>query len=164
MDIEKSNTIISISVVLIQTLVLIALAVPCAQFFLNQKSANKAFLMYRSGILKPANLRLKNELIRHRLFLCRSLSLNLKNLSSKNHKLSFLGTTSNILPPMPTPLKGKPIKFEKKKVDGIPLYLATISLKDPETFITLALPHDAKRPIVPGKHTVLRPLTPLLKD
>ncbi len=46
------------------------------------------------------------------------------------------------VPPKPLPLRGKPVTFEKLEVLGIPMYRATINLKDPEVFITLSLPHD----------------------
>lgn len=41
--------------------------------------------------------------------------------------------------------KGKPIKFEKKKVNGIPLYLCTIDLNDPDAFLVIRLPKDSQQ-------------------
>lgn len=38
---------------------------------------------------------------------------------------------------------GKPIKFEKTKVKGIPLYKVVINLDDPQTIITVGLPNGA---------------------
>lgn len=48
----------------------------------------------------------------------------------------------NFLPARPQPLQGKPVLFEKKTVAGIPLYQATIDLKDPQMFISISLPHN----------------------
>ena len=39
--------------------------------------------------------------------------------------------------------KPQPVKFEKRTVNGVPLYLATIDLQDPQQYIEIALPHDA---------------------
>jgi len=40
---------------------------------------------------------------------------------------------------------GKPLRFEKMKIQGIPLYKTTIDLDDPETFITVDLANNAKQ-------------------
>lgn len=51
--------------------------------------------------------------------------------------------------PKPTKAKAKikakrnPVKFEKKKIDGIPFYLTTIDLTDEATYLSLLLPNDA---------------------
>ncbi|MCA9804046.1 MAG: phosphodiester glycosidase family protein [Cyanobacteria bacterium HKST-UBA02] len=47
------------------------------------------------------------------------------------------------LPPLPEPLKGKPVIFQKGETSGVPYYIARVSLKDPETFMTIGLPHGA---------------------
>lgn len=39
---------------------------------------------------------------------------------------------------------GKPIKFEKRKLQGVPFYQLTIDLNDPETYIAVRLPKNAK--------------------
>jgi hypothetical protein len=43
------------------------------------------------------------------------------------------------------PKGGKPIKFEKTKIKGIPLYKVVIDLDDPQTIITIALPHGVQK-------------------
>lgn len=40
---------------------------------------------------------------------------------------------------------GKPLRFEKTKINVIPLYKTTIDLNDPETFITVDLANNARR-------------------
>jgi len=39
--------------------------------------------------------------------------------------------------------RSNPVKFEKKKIDGVPLYLTTVDLKDYDTYISVLLPHNA---------------------
>jgi hypothetical protein len=38
---------------------------------------------------------------------------------------------------------GKPVRFEKKKIKGVPFYLVTVDLTDPSAFLQIALPKDA---------------------
>lgn len=39
---------------------------------------------------------------------------------------------------------GKPVKFEKRKLQGVPFYQVTVDLNDPETYIAVRLPKNAK--------------------
>ncbi|HEY9789351.1 MAG TPA: phosphodiester glycosidase family protein [Candidatus Obscuribacterales bacterium] len=41
--------------------------------------------------------------------------------------------------------RGKPIQITKKKIKGVPLYLVTIDLQDPESFIVIRLPRDSQQ-------------------
>lgn len=41
--------------------------------------------------------------------------------------------------------KGKPIKFEKRTVNGVPFYQVTVDLKDPETFMVIRLPKKSEQ-------------------
>lgn len=52
------------------------------------------------------------------------------------------------IPPASSPnkkIRGRrnPVKFEKKKIDGIPLYQTTVDLKDYDTYLSVLLPHNA---------------------
>lgn len=53
-------------------------------------------------------------------------------------------------PPLPKQTKrrtgkGKPVQFEKRKVKGVPCYITTVNLNDPETFLVLRLPNRATK-------------------
>ena len=53
-------------------------------------------------------------------------------------------------PPLPKAVKirkghGKPIEFCKRKLNGVGFYQATIDLKDPDSYLVIRLPHDAKQ-------------------
>ncbi|HEY9714718.1 MAG TPA: phosphodiester glycosidase family protein [Chroococcales cyanobacterium] len=50
------------------------------------------------------------------------------------------------LPPNPKSTahgKGKPVKFEKRKLKGVPFYQTTIDLADPDTYLSVGLAKDA---------------------
>lgn len=47
------------------------------------------------------------------------------------------------IPPELPPRKGKPLKFVKATLKGVPFYQATIDLKDPETFLSIQLANNA---------------------
>ena len=143
MDIEKSNRIISIIVASIQTTLVIAVALLCARFFLEADKRKQFFPYIAQWHLEAGKLELKTY-PPPPLFMPKPKSQPEKDIHHDDVAQDYLAPPLTFLPPKPEPLKGSPIRFEKKSVDGIPLYLATVSLKDPETFITLALPHDAK--------------------
>lgn len=42
----------------------------------------------------------------------------------------------------PKPKVSKPVQFAKRKRDGITFYVTTVDMTDPETFISILLPHD----------------------
>jgi len=46
-------------------------------------------------------------------------------------------------PPEPPPKKGKPLKFVKTTLLGVPFYQATVDLKDPEMFLNIELANNA---------------------
>lgn len=49
---------------------------------------------------------------------------------------------NNLSPRENSLIKGEPVKFELKTLFGVSFHQATIDLKDPETFITIALAND----------------------
>ena len=41
--------------------------------------------------------------------------------------------------------KGKPVKFEKRTVNGVPFYQVTVDLKDPDAFMVIRLPKNSQQ-------------------
>lgn len=140
MEIEKTNKIISACVISTQVVLVVAIGVFTAKFFLEPDERETQFPYLKQWQLEARKPEKKNN-PPPPIFVPPPLKK-----SKINDDINYFGPPIHFtfIPPKPTPLKGKPVKFEKTKVAGIPLYRATIDLNDPETFITLSLPHDAK--------------------
>lgn len=61
-----------------------------------------------------------------------------------SHEHQVTGEAIKVKPKKNRPKHGKPVRFEKTKIAGIPLYKTVIDLNDPETFVTVGLANNAK--------------------
>lgn len=154
MSADLANKVIESLVLTAQATIVIALAVVAATFFLqpdlrekrlpmlhqwhleSSKAATEKTILTEARAPIPQSVRTKND-PPPPLFMPAPLP------EVKETVIAFgPPPLLNFLPAKPKPLRGKPVIFEKKTVNGIPLYQATIDLRDPETFISISLPHN----------------------
>lgn len=156
MSVETANRIIDSLVALAQGTVVIGLALVAASFFLqpelrekhlpmlyqwhleSSKSATEKTILTEARAPVPQSVRSKDD-PPPPLFMPAPLP-ELEDTTIGFGPPPLL----NFLPARPQPLRGKPVSFEKKTVAGIPLYLTTIDLKDPQMFISISLPHNVE--------------------
>lgn len=154
MSVDTANKIIDSLVLLAQGTLVTALGIVAASFFLqpelretrlpmlrqwhleSSKAAPEKTILTEARASVPQSVKTKND-PPPPLFMPAPLPV------VEEETIAFGPPPAlTFMPPKPQPLRGKPVVFEKKTVAGIPLYQATIDLKDPEMFVSISLPHN----------------------
>ena len=134
---EKFNSYLPSIVILTQTAISLIIATIAFQFFWQPHLRESRFPFLPQWDLEARKIVKKAP--KPPIFIPAPIS----KAEGAKHQDFNLSPPLTFMPEKPEPLKGDPVKFEKRVLKGVPFYLATLSLRDPETFVTLSLPHNA---------------------